>query len=54
MTATTGCEVVDVLILSRMIKRTEEALLIDRAADETSARVAAQVEDMIKNYTGRV
>ena len=54
MTATTGCEVVDVLILSRMIKRTEESLRISRAADETSARVAAQVEDMIKNYTGRV
>jgi hypothetical protein len=54
MTATTGCEVVDVLIISRMIKRTEEALLIDRAADETSYRVAAQVEDIMKSYTGRV
>jgi hypothetical protein len=47
-------ETVDYIIFSPMVKRTEEALLIDRAADETSARVAAQVEDIMKSYTGRV
>lgn len=54
LTATTACETFDVLVLSRVTKRTEEALLIDRAADETSARVVAQVEEVMKNYTGRV
>lgn len=47
-------ELIDYIIIQRLIKRTEEALLIDRAADETSARVAAQVEEVMKNYTGRV
>lgn len=47
-------ELIDYIVVQRLIKRSEEALLIDRAADETSARVAAQVEDMMKSYTGRV
>lgn len=51
-------ELVDFIIIKRLIRRTEEALLIDRAADETTARVTEQVtervEEMLKNYTGRV
>lgn len=47
-------EMVDYILVKRLIKRCEEALLIDKAADETSARVAAQVENIMKNYTGRV
>lgn len=51
-------ELVDFIIIKRLIRRTEEALLIDRAADETTARVTEQVtervEKMLKNYTGRV
>jgi hypothetical protein len=54
LTATTGCEVVDVLILSRMIKRTEESLRISRAADQLSARLEEQADNIMKNYTGRV
>lgn len=49
-----GGELVDFFVVKRMIRRTEEALLIDKAADETSERVARQVEEMFKNYTGRV
>lgn len=47
-------ELVDFIIIKPMIKRTQEDLLVDRAADETTARVTAQVEEMLKNYTGRV
>ena len=47
-------EMVDYILIKRLIKRCEEALLIDKAADETSARVAAQVENIMKSYTGRV
>jgi hypothetical protein len=51
-------ELVDFIIIKPLIRRTEEALLIDRAADETTARVTEQVtervEEMLKNYTGRV
>jgi hypothetical protein len=47
-------EMVDYILIKPLIKRCEEALLIDKAADETSARVAAQVENIVKNYTGRV
>lgn len=51
---TTSSVMVDYILVKRLIKRTEEALLIDKAADETSARVAAQVENIMKSYTGRV
>lgn len=47
-------ELVDFIIIKRLIKKTEEALLVDRAADETTARVTEQVEEILKNYTGRV
>ena len=47
-------EMVDYILIKRLIKRCEEALLIDKAADETSARVAAQVDNLMKSYTGRV
>ena len=49
-----GGELVDFLIIKPLIRRTKEALLIDKTADETSERVARQVEEMLKNYTGRV
>jgi hypothetical protein len=54
MTATTVCEAVDILIFSRMIKRTEESLRISRAADQLSARLEEQADNIMKNYTGRV
>ena len=49
-----GGELVDFFIIKRLIRRTEEALLVDKTADETSKRVTKQVEEMFKNYTGRV
>jgi peptidoglycan/LPS O-acetylase OafA/YrhL len=51
---TTSGALVDYIIIKPLIRKTKEALLIDRAADETTARVTEQVEEMLKNYTGRV
>lgn len=52
--AALGGELVDFFIVKRMIRRTEEARIVDKTAEETSERVTRQVEELLKNYTGRV
>lgn len=49
-----GGELVDFFIIKPLLRRTEQALLVDKTAEETSSRVTEKVEELFKNYTGRV